>query len=73
MAKERKPLLNEVRVCPGCKAEIQILAYKKTVSPAVPAETELELTLELTKQMTFEEREDKRDKKRRRSKKKQKG
>jgi DNA-directed RNA polymerase subunit RPC12/RpoP len=53
MGRPSKALFDDVINCPKCSARIHVKAQKETITPAQPAETELNITVELEQQTTL--------------------
>jgi len=51
--KSRKPFLEHHVVCPGCGKTLRIVAIRRVITPATPAEIELDVSAELETQTTL--------------------
>jgi len=54
--KKSRALFDDVIKCPYCSKRIHIKAEKETITPAVPAETELNITVEKDTQTTLKKK-----------------
>ena len=44
--KKPKPIIDEDIKCPWCSKVVKVKVIRKTITPAVPAEKEIEITVE---------------------------